>query len=285
MSLDNLNTMSMEQRGLDKGLINDARLWRLALRIDSKKLHVVLFCSVEDNSLIFREIALDSAAQSIQKAIEEAIYDNPLLLSDFARVDCIVETDKFTIIPSEIDNPDVQEKMFSETFPSFEGRVLENKLKELDASILMGVDEELLNFLRRTFNNPCIQHHLAPLCTYFNRKSRLGNAGKMYAHIHDNKLDLLAFGKDSLRFANTFAFREPIDAIYYIFACREMLHLDANSDELLIAGDNAMREAITPTLREYLAYVMPVIFPAAMFKAGKDALNAPFDLIVLPLCE
>ena len=275
----------MEQKGLDKNLINDARLWRLALRISEKKLHVVMFCSVEDNSLIYREVSLDSAALSMQKAIEEAIYDNPLLLSDFASVDCVIETDKFTIIPSEIDNPDIQEKIFGETFPAFEGKVIENKLKELDTTILMGVDEELINFLQRTFNNPCIQHHLSPLCTYFNRKNRLGNAGKMYAHFHDNKLDLLAFGKDSLKFANTFEFREPLDAIYYIFACREMLHLDASNDELFIAGDNAMREEVTPTLREYLAYVMPVIFPSAMFKAGKEALNAPFDLIVLPLCE
>lgn len=82
-----------------------------------------------------------------------------------------------------------------------------------------------------------------------------------------------------------FAFREPIDAIYYIMACRDMLKLDAQDNELLIAGDNSLRDAITPTLREYLAYVMPVIFPSSMFKAGKDAMKAPFDLIVLPLCE
>ena len=49
----------MEQNRLDKDLIKDPRLWRLALRIDDKKMHVVLFCSVEDNSLIYREIPLD----------------------------------------------------------------------------------------------------------------------------------------------------------------------------------------------------------------------------------
>ena len=64
-----------------------------------------------------------------------------------------------------------------------------------------------------------------------------------------------------------------------------MLNLDDSNDEMLIAGNNSAREAITTTLREYLAYVMPVIFPSEMFKAGKDALNAPFDLIVLPICE
>ena len=270
---------------LDKDLIKEPRLWRMALRIDEKKLHVVLFCSVEDNSLIYRELSLDPAAQSLQKAIEEAIYDNPLLLSDFAHVDCVIDAKKFTIIPSEIDDYDLQRSIFNETFPSFEGEIIANELKESNANILMGVQQDLINFLRRTFNNPEILHHLTPLCTYFNRKNRLGNTGKMYAYIHDNRLDLLAFGKDSLKLANSFDFRDPMDVVYYILACRDMLKLDPGSDEMLIAGDNSVREAITPTLREYLAYVMPVIFPSSMFKAGKDALNAPFDLIVLPLCE
>lgn len=274
-----------QDKRLDKELISNPRLWRLALRIDATTLHVVLFCSVEDNSLIYREIPLDVTASSLQKAIEEAIYDNPLLLSDFARVDCVVETDKFTLIPSEIDDADLKERIFKETFTTFDGTIIENNLNGLKTNILMGIDEDLVNFLRRTFNNPSILHHLTPLCTYFHRKSRLGNSGKMYAYLKKDSLDIITFGKDSLLLANTFSFSQPVDAIYYILACREMLHLDAGSDEMLIAGDNTLREAITPTLREYLAYVMPVIFPSAMFKAGKESLNAPFDLIVLPLCE
>ena len=212
----------MEQiKGLDKDLIKDTHLWRLALRIDENKMHVVLFCSIEDNSLIYREIPLDSAAQSHQKAIEEAIYDNPLLLSDFQRVDCVIETDKFTVIPSEIDDADVKEKIFNTTFPSFDGVMIENKLSELNATLLMGLNAELTNFIRRTFNNPNILHHLTPLCIYFNRKNKMGNAGKMYAHIHNNQLDLLSFGKDTLRLANSYAFRDPMDAVYYILACAE----------------------------------------------------------------
>lgn len=275
----------MEQPKLDKDLIKEPRLWRLALRIDKKMLHVVLFCKVEDNSLIYRQIPLDQAAPSMQKAIEEAIYDNPLLLSDFAHIDCIVESATFTIVPSEISDTELRRRIFNEIFPSFDGSIVENELSELKSTILMGLNEQLVNFLRRTFNNPCILHHLTPLCTYFNRKNRMGNSGKMYAYLRTDRLDILSFGKDSLRLANTFAFRDSMDAVYYILACREMLHLDPSSDEMLIAGDTSLREAIAPTLREYLAYVMPVIFPSAMFKAGKDALNAPFDLIVLPLCE
>ncbi len=275
----------MNQGVLDKELIKNPQLWRMGLRINDDVLHVVLYCIVENNSLIHREIPLDKAAPSPLKALEDAIYENQLLLSDFHRVDCVVETDNFVIVPSEITSVDVREKIMATSFPEFAGEIIANDLTGQSATILMGLTEEFIGFLRRTFNNPKIYHHLYPLCRYFHNKSRLGNTGKMYAYMRGDHMDVMAFGKESLLLANTFSYRDPMDAVYYILSCRKMLNLDANSDEMFLAGDNATREAITPILRKYLEYVLPVIFPSSMFKAGKDAMNAPFDLIVLPLCE
>lgn len=276
----------MEQKAIiDRDLIKEPRLWRLALRLDSRALHVMLYNVVEDNSLIYRSIPLDSAAPSMLRALEDAVYDNPALLSDFSRIDCVIETPNMLIVPTDLDTADLRYKMMAEAHPDFSGEVLSCPLQGLGMTILMGIENELLGFLRRTFNNPRIHHHLAPLCRYFHSKSRMGNTGKMYANFHDSHIDLIAFGKDSLTLANTFEYREPIDAVYYIMACRRQLALDPSSDELFLAGDSSAREAVTPTLREYLAYVMPVIFPSAMFRAGHDALRAPFDLIILPLCE
>ena len=44
-------------------------------------------------------------------------------------------------------------------------------------------------------------------------------------------------------------------------------------------------EAVAPMLREYVTYVMPAIFPAAAMRIGMDAMKAPFDLILMSLCE
>lgn len=275
----------MAQAIIEREMIKEPRLWRLALRLDSRALHVMLYNVVEDNSLIYREILLDGAAPSMLRALEDAVYDNPALLSDFARIDCVVDTSVCLTVPTALDKTEMRYRLMAEAYPDFEGETVSCPLQGLDVSILMGVDSEILGFLRRTFNNPSIHHHLAPLCRYFHGKSRLGNTGKMYANFHDSRLDLIAFGKDSLSLANTFEYREPMDAVYYILACRRMLGLDASSDELFLAGDNDARDAVSATLREYLAYVMPVIFPSSMFRAGRDAMRAPFDLIVLPLCE
>ena len=71
----------MEQRQrLDRELIGEPRLWRLAMRIGEKSLHVILLSTIEDNSLIYSEIPIDSANTDRLKALEEAVYENPLLL-------------------------------------------------------------------------------------------------------------------------------------------------------------------------------------------------------------
>lgn len=270
---------------IDREMIKEPRLWRLCLRLDSRTLHVMLYNMVEDNSLIYRKISLDEAADSPLKALEEAIYDNPALLSDFSRVDCVIDTAIRITVPNPLDTAEIHTALMKEAHPDFAGEIISCPLHGLDTTILMGVEQNIIGFLRRTFNNPAIHHHLAPLCRYFRGKSRLGNTGKMYANFHNSRLDLIAFGNDTITLANTFEYREPADAVYYILACRRMLGLNANDDELFLSGDNDAREAVTPILRKYLAYVMPVIFPSSMFRAGRDAMLAPFDLIVLPLCE
>lgn len=274
-----------ESAGFDKELIREPQLWRLALRIAKTSLQVVLYNTVEDNSLVYREIALDPTAISPLKALENAIYENQILLSDFARVDCVVDTDTFIVVPAEVSSVEIQEKIMVTSFPDFEGEMMVNVLPAQEAAIIMGLEQEIVGFIRRTFNNPRIHHHLSPLCRYFSYKSKQGNTKKMYAYLRSGKVDLMAFSNNRLLMANTFLYRDPVDAVYYILSSRKMLGLDASSDELYLVGSPSEREAIAPILRDYIAFVMPVIFPSAMFKAGKDAMKAPFDLIVLPLCE
>lgn len=270
---------------LNKDIISDPLLWRLALRIDDECIDVMLLCSVEDNSLIYRHIPFDKSAPSKLKAIEDIIYENPLLLSDFARIDCIVETKCFVLIPNELKMNETREQIFCHYFPQFNGEIITNDMPETGASILMGLEADFIGFIRRTFNNPRLHHHLTTMCRYFRHNSRMGNSGKMYAHLRQNQLDIMAFGSDNIRLANTFKFRDPMDAVYYIITCRKYLNLESDNGELFISGSATLRETISPILRKYISYVMPVIFPSSMFRAGKDAMSVPFDLIILPLCE
>lgn len=275
----------MDYDHLGKDLISDTRHWRMALRLGRESLHVILFSPVEENSLIYRRLPLDANASTPLAAIEEAVYDNPLLLGDFDRIYCIVDTSRGFAIPSLPVTDDDMDDIMATAFPDFDGPVIANDINARNARILFGIDRDVEGFLRRTFFNVSIFHHLTPLCRYFLGKHNRGNSRRMYANLRHDALDLIAIDKGNLLMANTFSFREPIDAVYYILASQQSLGIDPTTNELMLSGDQTIREAITPTLREYIGYVMPVIFPSSMFKAGKDSMKAPFDLTVIPLCE
>ncbi len=270
---------------LNKELIKDPQLWKLALRVEKAALHVMLYSVVEENSLIYRKIEFDKASSSQLKSLENVVYENPLLLSDFLRVDCVVETSIFAIVPPEITSLDAREKIMKTSFSDFDGEIVSCEISEKGAILLMGVETEIIAFLRRTFNNPHLHHNLSPLCRYFFHKNEHGNSTKMYACIRSSKVDIIAVNGSGLRFANTFDYRNSIDVVYYIMASRQMLGMDNANDEMFLSGSPSARESVAETLRKYISYVMPVIFPSAIFKVGKEAMKAPFDLVVLPLCE
>lgn len=277
--------MEQQETHLNKELIAEPRLWRLAMRIGKDALDVVLYSTIDDNSFIYRHIALSNETSQV-KALEEIIYENPLLLSDFLRIDCVIDTNCYVVTPAEISSVEVQEKVLAASFPEIECQMIVNNITEQSANVLMGVDEKLLNFLRRTFNNPRIHHYLSPLCRYFIHKSRRGNSTKIYAHLREKSMDLLAFADGMLRLANTFVYHEPIDAVYYVMACRQQLNIDSEASEMYVLGNSTRREEIVSMLREHIANVMPEVFPSEMFRVGgREAMQAPFELIVLPLCE
>lgn len=276
----------MESGKLVKNMIGNPRVWRLALRVEADALRVVLYSTVEDNSLIYRTIPLDPAAPSHLRAVEDAVYDNPLLLSDFERVYCVVDNSTFLLVPTPLaETADDCELMLKAAFPDFEGEIVSNPTGAANATLLTGLDSDLAAFLNRTFLSPRLFHHLSPLCRYFITSAGKGNSVKTHVNLRPRSLDIIVSDHGNLLMANTFAYSSINDALYYVMACREYLGIGPGGDELLLAGDPKAREVLMPRLRDYVARVMPVIFPSRMFAAGRDSMQAPFDLIVLPLCE
>lgn len=265
--------------------IETPELWNLLLRISRDALHVVIYSIVEDNSLVYRRFNLDTASSSWIGALQNVIYDNPAILSDFRRVYCVVETDKYLIVPSECESESDRCLLFGTAFPGSDLEMAVDDTATHNAIALTAIEPELRGFINRTFQRVSIVSHIASLCRYAALNSIHGNKVKMIANLRERSVDVIVIDGRRLMLANTFAYDKPDDAAYYLLAVRQRLGLDAHNDELLLAGDQACREEIMPMLRNFVARVMPIIFPPQMFKAGKEAMLAPFDLITLPLCE
>lgn len=270
---------------LDKEIIKEPRMWQLVMEPGPDTLSVIAFSPIEHHSLISAEIPLDQTTTRL-KAFQEAVYNNPLLLADFGKVTILLPSERFMVIPDIITDTDTREATFRRAFPETDadGRedILAEELSGLNATMLTGINHEFLGFLRRTFNAPHISHSLTPLALYFKAKHPTRPYGKMIVNLRPRRCDIIILGDTAPLVINSYRVEDPMDAVYYIMACRESCKLTA-TDEIILAGDTESRSAVAPNLRRFVRYVMPAIFPSTMFRAGRASLRAPFEMTIAPL--
>lgn len=269
------------------GNINIQRpeLWTLQLALHPRVLRYMLFDRQVDNSLIAGEIALDIGTDGYLKTLENAVYDNPVLLDDYGQVQLLVDTDHFVMLPPDVDDDRDADALLRGMFNGLEGDTALRRLPRCEVSLAFALPPQLLGFLQRTFIMAPVYHQLHPLCEYYASLCRKGGVRRMFLNLHDDRMNLVAFDGDRLQLANTYVLRNASDAVFMALHAWESLGMDVHTDEMQLTGDKALRDPVSAELRRYVSYVMPTLMPATALRLSHDALRVPFNLITLALCE
>lgn len=269
----------------DAEQVRHPSMWRLALCVHADRLDMAMTSIVEDNSLIWRSIVFDPAMTPL-RALEDAVYDNPVLLGDFSRINILYDTEHTLVIPAERlqADPDSAEDMLASLYPNDSITTVVTPVPG-NACVACAPDSDVAAFMDRTFARAECAHRLVPLIKYFGLNNRTGSHGRMHIHLHGEQTDIVIFDQNKLLMANTFHTPQTSDTLYFVLAAAQLLGFDDESDRLMVSGDTDRREALMTDLRRYIPHAMPAIFPSAMFSMGHDAMDAPFELLTLPLCE
>lgn len=256
----------------------------MQLSLGAKTIDYILYTDVQDNSLIMGSIDLDSSAETYLKSLENTIYDNPLLLDDYKQVRVVLGSQRFMVLPGQYDEFEAQEA-FELAYPDSDGEMAMCSLVRCGVNIAFEVPKGVMGFLQRTFSTPPVFHHLHPLCEHYHHLNEGSEISRMFLNFTPGHMDMVIYQSGNIVLANSYDYRSPQDAAYYALHAWDSIALDRLTDEVQLTGSKAERDAIAPILREYIGYVMPAIYPAAALRLGQNAMKAPFDLIMLALCE
>lgn len=277
----------MEQSILDKDMISQPELWRLVLLVSSDRMDVALYPPVVREQMIWRSIMFDSGAQSPLKALEETVYNNPLLLSDFKAVDCLVDYSPWMMIPAEASEADASALMTAAGI-SGDGyadvEIYNAGVENALAAVMQPRDMKA--FLTRTFFNIRFDSRIASLCRYLASHTDGLGQRRAYVSVRGERLTLVALDGQRLLAANEFEVRTATDAAYYVLACMQELGMPMEETDVAVHGDGGVtaREALD-LLKRYVPRCKPVPFPMLRYRPDKFTMQAPFDLLIRPLCE
>lgn len=282
-----LTLPNMEQALLEKDSIVQPELWSLVLLLSPVRLDVGLYPPMQREEMIWRSFRLDvSASGSVLKALEEIIYSNPLLLSDFKRVECVVDTGHSMLCPPELSAEQV-EQVTDEAWGNDSerrGEIAGYPSGADNAVMYMAMDADVEAFLRRTFYNIKFFERKVQLCRYMITHPEGECECKLYTVIDGDRLIVVALQGEKLQIANSFSFAAAADAAYYTLACGAMLGWDLHRCDVRYWGKMEEQDTFVGLLRRYVPSVKPLSFPMMRYRVNKNIMSAPLDLLITGQC-
>lgn len=242
------------------------------------------------NSMTHTCVELTDSALPYVSRLRDVIFDTPgLIPSEYDSVTILTDTAVRQLLPVSVDDPQLQSCLLAESQPAgtvgATTRVIDTPLRGVEARMVSALDEEFVQFLERTYVSPVIMPGLVPLIEYFAGKSRLSPDMQCYVNLRDDAdggVDIVVMRGDMPRLANTYNTACDSDVLYYIMSACEVTGFDLTADSndvINLCGNRERRERLMPMLRERHRRVMPVIFPPSIYRAGRDALAVPYDII------
>lgn len=268
-------------KGKENISIQHPEAWELLVSIADKQADYILYTPTVANSLMIEHLTWTDDSLQV---LEDTVYDTPLLLNDYKRVRVVVHSPHFVIFPAEADDEECIE-LLRHAFPGDEGDVAVCPMPLNGVKVAYLMPKGLQAFLGRTFNYPMLYHHLFPLCEHFKELNHGDDVAQMFLNLEEERMDLAVYRDGELQCANTYGFANDQDAVFFALKAWRCYGLDQLTDELQLMGDRETCAALSPKLREFVKYVMPAVYPAAAMRLGRNAMQAPLELILLALCE
>ena len=263
---------------------DNAEKYMMSIRLRSGGLSFSGYSPSASDTFFFKDVEFDRTKPYLS-ALKEFFFENELLTYPFKQVSLVCVSPQYTLIPSEIYQEKQKNELLSFTFDSPEARCLGNELKDEQAQLVFGVNEEVYEFCSRSLINPHFVHYMTPVLTLWKKQSRARLPKQLYVVLHRRVLDVACYAQGSLLFVNSFGYEHADDILYYLLYVWKQIGMDQQQDQLRLFGEAELRSQVTTTLRNYLQYIEPMEIPSEAYWLGSEVMQAPLDLIALSLCE
>jgi hypothetical protein len=132
--------------------------------------------------------------------------------------------------------------------------ILNNKITDPDSYIVYGLPRELHGIIGNSWPEVYPNHHLKPLLEHIRLKRKTHEANYIHAHFEYDFFTLIYFNNNTLKFCNSFNYRNDSDILYYIL--NMFRSMDVRQEEtIFISGYTDRFGDLLPSLKSYIRTV------------------------------
>ena len=251
---------------------------RLVIRVGQGSLS---FSTVEAGEVVYERYALNSSI-SMAANMREALKRVPMLQLPVDRTLVMVDT-PVLLVPVNEFKEEQREELYQHAFMRQEQQVvLHAVLPDLNSVAVFAVQKDLRTVMTDAFGPVRFMPAMASVWHHLHQRSYTGKHEKLFGYFHERRLEVFSFQQNRFKFCNSYAVNNPNDALYYLLAVWKQLSMDAEHDEMHLAGDIMEREQLMEEAQKFVKRVF-YINPSGEFNraAVTQIEGMPYDLVTL----
>ena len=197
--------------------INSTENYELSIQVSPDGLSFCLLDSIRNKFIMIRSFGAEENKYFNADKISELIRNDDFLSKRYKKVNYVLASSKFTLVPAPLYDPGkkVEYFVFNHNLKE-DSIVLTDKINDPDAFLVFSASKSISEVMNSFYPGVYPHHHIKLLLdhTSSTRKSVIGN----YIHIHVERdyFNLIIFNDNMLKFCNSFAYRNISDILYYV---------------------------------------------------------------------
>ncbi len=254
-------------------------LRRLVIRVGKGSL--TISTTDEQGQVIMEHYPVNSSI-TMAANLRDALQTSDLLSESYQRTLVMVDA-PVLMVPTDLFREDEKSELYFHAFTKKEQQtVMHTVLPDLNCVALFPIDKDLLAVINDRLSQPSITAAMAPIWHHLHQRSYTGKHQKLYGYFHDRQLEIFSFGNNRFKFCNTYTVNNTSNALYYLLSVWKQLGMNAERDELHLAGDMPDGEALMDEAKQFVKRVF-YINPSGEFNRAPvtQIADMPYDLIVL----
>lgn len=216
--------------------INSTENYELSVQLSPDCFAFSILDRIRNKFVLLRATDPDENKYLAADKIIEIISKDDFLKKHYKKVNIVMPSPRFTLVPSPLFDPGKKEEYFSFNLLKDENEViLSNKIPEPDSFVVFSVLKSINDITRQFWPAANHMHHTRPLLNQIAHKGK--SAGGYYIHIHVERefFNMFVYYKGNLTFSNTFNYRNISDILYYVMNIFKSMNI-SNDETIYFSG-------------------------------------------------
>jgi hypothetical protein len=196
--------------------INSTENYELAIQVSPDGFSFCLLDAIRNKFVLIRAFEPEENKYFNADKIKELITKDDFLTKRYKKVNIVIPSPKFTLVPAPLFDPARKDEYFTFNHIMENDIIISNKVSDPEAFIVFSISKPFNDLINNFYPGIHPYIHIKPLFDHISHVRKGLNGNYIHIHVEREFFNLIIFNNNLLKFCNTYNYRNISDILYFV---------------------------------------------------------------------